>query len=59
MRENSGTGLPGPKCLSSDDGETWKGPYDTLMSGCHRPVAGYLPSGQIMVTYRNAPGGRG
>jgi len=58
MRENSGTGLCGPKCLSFDDGQTWEGPYDTLMAGCHRPVSGYLPGGQIMVTYRNVPGGK-
>ena len=53
LRENSGKGLPGPKCLSRDDGQTWEGPYDTDMIGCHRPVAGFLPSGQIMVTHRH------
>jgi hypothetical protein len=59
MRENSGRGWPGPKCLSDDDGRTWRGPYDTLITACHRPVAGLLPSGQVMVTHRHQPGGRG
>ncbi len=58
MRENSGTGLCGPKCISGDDGKTWDGPYETLMGGCHRPVAGFLPSGEIMVTYRHVPGAK-
>jgi BNR repeat-like domain len=53
MRENSGLGRPGPKCLSRDDGRHWEGPYDTDMIGCHRPVAGFLPSGNIMVTHRH------
>jgi sialidase-1 len=53
LRENSGMGWPGPKCLSHDDGVTWEGPYDTDMVGCHRPVAGFLPSGQIMITHRH------
>ncbi len=59
MRENSGKGWPGPKALSRDDGRTWEGPYDTLMPGCQRPVAGYLPSGDIMVTFRHRTGGKG
>jgi len=59
MRENSGRGLPALKCLSRDEGRTWEGPYLTLMDGCHRPVAGLLPSGQVLVTYRHQPGGAG
>jgi hypothetical protein len=58
MRENSGRGWPGPKCLSHDDGRTWEGPYMTDMIGCHRPVAGLLPSGNIMVTHRHTCRGR-
>ncbi len=52
MRENSGQGWPGQKSLSADDGQTWDGPYPTHIPACHRPVAGYLPSGRIMVTFR-------
>ncbi len=52
MRENSGLGRPGPKCFSWDDGRTWDGPYETDMLGCHRPVAGLLPDGRVLVTYR-------
>ena len=42
MRENSRMGWPGLKSFSSDDGLTWDGPYQTLIQGCHRPVAGFL-----------------
>jgi sialidase-1 len=52
MRENSGQGWPGPKCFSRDDGRTWEGPYETDMLGCHRPVAGLLADGRVLVTYR-------
>lgn len=58
MRENSGKGLPGYKCLSRDDGLTWEGPYMTDMIGCHRPVAGVLPSGNIMITHRHTTRGK-
>jgi len=58
MRENSGRGWPGPKCLSHDDGRTWQGPYLTDIIGCHRPVVGLLPSGNIMVTHRHTCRGR-
>lgn len=58
MRENSGLGLPGPKCLSFDDGVTWNGPHDTDMIGCHRPVAGLLPSGNLMITHRHTTRGK-
>ena len=52
MRENSGKNLGGMKAFSSDEGRTWDGVYETAMSGCHRPVAGMLPSGKVLVTYR-------
>ncbi len=57
MRDNSRTGRPGPKCLSMDDGDTWLGPFDTLMNGLHRPAVGLTDSGEIMITYRFHPGG--
>ena len=52
MRETSGRNLPGFKAFSQDEGRTWEGLYETPMSGCHRPVAGLLPSGKVLVTYR-------
>lgn len=58
MRDNSRTGRPGPKCLSLDEGESWLGPFDTIMNGCHRPVAGLTEGGNVLVLYRHQPGGR-
>ncbi len=52
MRENSRQAYPGFKCFSADGGLTWDGPYPTLMIGCHRPTAGLLASGRVLVTYR-------
>ncbi len=57
MRENSNKGWPALKSFSEDDGRTWRGPFQTLIGGCHRPVAGYLPDGRILVTYRYNQGG--
>lgn len=59
MRENSGLGLDAYKSFSDDGGETWDGPYPTVMAGCHRPVSGWLQSGRCLVTYRYIQGGRG
>lgn len=56
MRDNSRTGIPGPKCISFTDGEDWYGPFDTPMNGCHRPVPGVTASGNVMVLYRHQPG---
>ena len=58
LRENSGRGWPALKCLSRDGGRTWAGPYPTLIAGCHRPVAGLLADGRILLTYRWDMGGR-
>lgn len=57
LRENSFRGLPGFKALSHDDGRSWHGPYPTTLAGCHRPAAGLLPSGQVLVTYGLCHGG--
>ena len=57
MRENSRTGIPGPKCISTDEGETWLGPFDTLMNGLHRPAVGMTDDGEVLVLYRFHPGG--
>lgn len=57
MRENSNIGRPGYKSISTDGGRTWKGPYDTQMEGCHRPVAHLTRSGMVLITYRHQIGG--
>jgi hypothetical protein len=59
MRENSMKGLPVYKAISKDDGESWVGPFETPMHGGHRPVAGFLPSGHVMVVYRYTTAGKG
>ena len=59
MRENANKGIAALKAFSSDEGRTWDGLYPTPMSGCHRPYAGILPSGRVLVTYRYLQGGRG
>ncbi len=58
MRENSGKGLPTFKSISTDGGKTWKGPFETMMDGGHRPVAHMTHSGKVLITYRHQPGGR-
>lgn len=59
LRENSGQGWDAYKAFSRDGGETWAGPYQTVLVGCHRPVAGWLQSGRCLVTYRFLQGGKG
>ena len=58
MRENSFTGMDCYKAISNDNGLTWEGVYRVPIAGCHRPVAGYLNSGLIMITYRFFQGGK-
>ncbi|MBR4034512.1 MAG: exo-alpha-sialidase, partial [Clostridia bacterium] len=57
LRENSVKGYPILKVLSADGGETWSEIYNTSMDSGHRPVAGFLADGSIMVTYRYIPSG--
>ena len=59
MRENSGRGLDVFKCISRDGGATWEGPYPMPIPACHRPVAGMLHDGTIMITHRFMQGGGG
>lgn len=59
MRENSGEGLDAYKSISRDAGETWDGPYRMPIPGCHRPVAGVLDDGNVLITYRFMQGGSG
>ena len=59
MRENSGQGLDCFKSISRDGGATWEGPYRMPIPACHRPVAGMLQSGKVMITHRFMQGGKG
>lgn len=59
LRENSGEGIDCLKTISYDEGETWSEVYRTPIPGCHRPSAGYLNDGTLMLTYRFMQGGRG
>ena len=57
LRENSWRGLDVFRAISRDGGTTW-GELTTLpIPGCHRPVAGLLHSGNILLTYRFLQGG--
>lgn len=55
MRENSRLGYDILKTISYDNGETWSEIYNTQMDCGHRPVAGFLKDGRVMVTYRYIP----
>jgi hypothetical protein len=59
MRENSGQGRDCYKTISTDAGEHWSEPIRFPLPGCHRPVAGRLRSGQVMITHRFMQGGKG
>lgn len=59
MRENSSQGWDGYKSLSKDNGATWDGPYRMPLPGCHRPVAGLLQSGKVLIVHRFMQGGKG
>ncbi|MBQ9511450.1 MAG: exo-alpha-sialidase [Clostridia bacterium] len=59
MRENSAIGIDCKKAISYDGGENWKGVFDVPIPGCHRPVAGILKDGRVMITHRFMQGGKG
>lgn len=59
MRENSSTGINCLKSISYDHGGTWQGVYDMPIPACHRPVAGLLNDGSVMITHRYMQGGAG
>lgn len=59
LRENSGEGWDCYKTISRDSGESWSELYRTPLPGCHRPVAGLLQSGTVLITYRFMQGGKG
>lgn len=53
MRENSQKGLPA-YCSVSESASRWTKPEPTRLFGCHRPVTGFLKSGRLLTTYREA-----
>ncbi len=59
MRENSGQGWDCFKSISHDAGESWGEVVAFPLPGCHRPVAGRLLDGRILITHRFMQGGRG
>lgn len=59
MRENSGMGYDCFKAISRDGGESWAGPFNVPLPGCHRPTAGILRDGRLLITYRFMQGGGG
>lgn len=59
MRENSFLAWDCKKTISHDNGETWGEVIDFPLPGCHRPVAGRLADGRIMITHRFMQGGKG
>ena len=59
LRENSWMGYDCFKAISRDGGLTWNGVYNVPLPGCHRPTAGILKDGQILITYRFMQGGSG
>ena len=57
LRENSRLGYDILKTISYNGGESFGEIYPTPMDCGHRPVAGYLLDGRVMVTYRFIPSG--
>jgi sialidase-1 len=58
LRENSFAGRDAYKCISRDGGKTWTAPVEFPLPCCHRPVAGLLQSGKILITFRLCHGGK-
>ncbi|MBN1248396.1 MAG: exo-alpha-sialidase [Anaerolineae bacterium] len=58
-RENSGLGWDCYKTISHDDGASWSSPIPFPLPACHRPVAGWLQNGQVLITHRFMQGGKG
>ena len=55
LRENSFKGYDIMKTISYDNGETWQEVCKTPMACGHRPTAGFLNDGNVLVTYRYIP----
>ena len=58
MRENSSEGYECIVSKSLDDGLTWSPLYTIPLACCHRPTAGILDTGEIMITYRYRQGAK-
>ncbi|MDA3963078.1 MAG: sialidase family protein [Planctomycetota bacterium] len=58
-RENSGQGWDCYKTMSFDRGEHWTTPVRFPLPACHRPVAGLLKDGRLLITHRFMQGGLG
>ena len=59
LRENSFKGWDAYKAVSHDGGLTWGPPIALPIPACHRPVAGWLGNGQVLITCRLMQGGKG
>lgn len=59
LRENSGRGLDCYKAMSRDRGGSWSRPVPFPLPACHRPVAGMLRDGRVLITHRFMQGGKG
>ncbi|MHC4984914.1 MAG: sialidase family protein [Planctomycetota bacterium] len=59
LRENSFQGWDCMKAISTDGGETWGPVVNFPLPACHRPVAGFLKDGRILITHRYMQGGKG
>lgn len=59
LRENSFTGLDAFVTVSRDQGATWDPVWAFPMPACHRPVAGMLQDGRVLITHRFMQGGQG
>lgn len=57
LRENSCLGYDVLKTFSYDNGETWSALCPTPLDCGHRPVAGKLQDGRVMISYRYIPNG--
>lgn len=55
LRENSRLGYDIFKTISYNSGESWSELIPTGMCAGHRPTAGFLRDGRVMVTYRFIP----
>jgi len=59
LRENSFKGWDCHKTVSEDRGESWGKVSTFPLPACHRPVAGFLNDGRILITHRFMQGGKG
>lgn len=58
LRENSSEGYECFAAKSTDGGAHWGELYTIPLACCHRPVSGFLDTGEIMITYRYRQGAR-